>query len=212
MSDFNRTPVAPPRRVAELRNDPYAGQSGDLSANNAIRAIGRGTVVGSYLDEMDAGTAAFLAPAFDPLLPDFLFPPLPGRTFGERYDNALAIQRGMDQAFDDQHPYISKTLQGLGEVASDTAFKLPSGRMGDIALAAAQGFGDGESGFSNRAEQAFDGAAEEALKGFGMDALKRRRMMPAEGGTGGGRKAGAKAALTRALLRAGGRNGGGGGR
>ncbi|MBA5804014.1 hypothetical protein [Rhizobium changzhiense] len=210
MSDFNRTPVAPPRKVAELRNDPYAGQSGDLSVNNAIRAIGRGTVVGPYLDETSAGTAAFLAPVFDPLLPDFLFPPLPGRTLGERYDNALAIQRGMDRAFDDQHPYISKTLQGLGEVASGAAFKLPSGRMSDIALGAVQGFGSGEGGFSNRVEQAFDGAAEEALKGLGMDALKgRRSMMPAEAGPEAGRKAGAKA-LTRALLRASGRNGGSG--
>ncbi|MGZ2457559.1 hypothetical protein [Rhizobium sp. IY2] len=211
MSDFNRTPVAPPRKVAELRNDPYAGQSGDLSVNNALRAIARGTVVGPYLDETSAGTAAFLAPVADPVLPDFLFPPLPGRTLGERYDNALAIQRGMDRAFDDQHPYISEALQGLGGLASERVFKLPSGRMGDILLGAAEGFGDGEGGFSNRAEEAFRGAAKEALKGLGMDAFKSRSMMPAEAGPEAGRKAGAKAALTRALLSARGRNGGGGG-
>ncbi|MBY3047453.1 hypothetical protein [Rhizobium leguminosarum] len=211
MSDFNRTPVVPPRKVAELRNDPYAGHSGDLSVNNALRAFSRGTVVGPYLDEMDAGTAALLAPYADPLLPDFLFPPLLGETFGERYDNALANQRGMDKAFDEQHPYVSETLQRAGGLASDLAFKLPPGRMTDIGLGAVEGFGNGEGGFSNRAEQAFRGASEEALKGLAMDTLKGRRMMPAEAATESGRRAGAKAALTRALLRVRGRNGGGGG-
>jgi len=211
MPDPNKTPAAPPRNFAELRADPYAGQSGDLSVNNVLRAISRGTVAGPYLDEMDAGTNAFLAPVFDPLLPDGLFPPLPGRTFAERYDNALAIQRGMDRAFDDQHPYISKPLQYLGDVASEAAFKLPSGRMSDIGLAAVQGFGAGEGGFGNRVEQAFQDATEEAFKRFGMDALKRRGMMPAETSAEAGRKAGAKAALTRALLRVRGRNDGGGG-
>ncbi|ANL33238.1 hypothetical protein [Rhizobium phaseoli] len=210
MPDMNRAPVAPPRRVAELRNDPYAGQSGDLSVNNAIRAISRGTIAGPYLDEMDAGTNAFLAPIVDPVLPDFLFPPLPGRTFGERYDNALAIQRGMDRAFDEQHPYVSETLQDLGGMASDRVFKLPSGRLTDIGLSALEGFGDGKGGFGNRVEQAIRSAGEEALKGLGMDALKRRWMIPAESGPEAGRKAGAKAALTRALLRAEGRNGVGG--
>ncbi|NEJ71813.1 hypothetical protein GR197_14870 [Rhizobium phaseoli] len=207
----NRAPVVPPRRVAELRNDPYAGQSGDLSVNNALRAFSRGTVVGPYLDEMDAGTAALLAPIADPLLPDFLFPPLPGETFGERYDNALANQRGMDRAFDEQHPYVSETLQRAGGLASDLAFKLPSGRTADIARGAFEGFGNGEGGFSNRAEQAIRGAGEEALKGLGMGALKGSGMMPAKAGTEGGRRAAAKAALTRALLRVRGRNGGGGG-
>jgi hypothetical protein len=115
----------------------------------------------------------------------------------------------MDRAFDEQHPYISTALQGLGELASEYAFSLPSSRGSDIALAAVKGFGDGEGGFSNRAERAFQEATEEAFKGLGMDAL-RRSMMPAETGAEAGRKAGAKAALTRALLRAGGRNGGGG--
>ncbi|MBX4976104.1 hypothetical protein [Rhizobium lentis] len=209
MPDPNKTPAAPPRRVAELRNDPYAGQSGDLSLNNVMRAISRGTVAGPYLDEMDAGTNAFLAPIFDPVLPDRLFPPLPGQTYAERYENALAIQRGMDKAFDDQHPYISNTLQSLGDLASEGAFKLPSGRAADIGIAAIKGFGSGEGGFSNRAEQAFHDALEEAAEGFGMDALKRRGLMPSEPGPEAGHKSGAKA-LTRALLRAGTRNGGGG--
>lgn len=211
MSDTNRAPVAPPRKVAELRNDPYAGQSGDLSVNNAVRAIARGTIAGPYLDEASAGTAAFLAPVADPVLPDFLFPPLPGRTFEERYDNAIAIQRGMDRAFDDQHPYISTTLQGIGELASEKAFQLPSGKASDIGFSAVEGFGDGEGGFSNRMEQAFRGAVEEAVKAFGMDALRKRGIMPAEADPEAGRKAGAKSALTRALLRVSGRSGGGGG-
>ncbi|MBX4957007.1 hypothetical protein HJB76_16110 [Rhizobium lentis] len=210
MPDPNKTPAAPPR-VAELRADPYAGQSGDLSLNNAIRAIARGTGVGSYLDEANAGTAALLAPIFDPMLPDGLFPPLPGRTLAERYENALAIQRGMDKAFDDQHPYISSTLQGAGELASDAAFKLPSGIMMSMAQGAFEGFGSGEGGFSNRVQNAFDGAVDEGLTEFAMNALKRRGLMPPEPRPEAGRKAGRKAALTRALLKAGSRNGGRGG-
>ncbi|MBX5130120.1 hypothetical protein HJB53_26905 [Rhizobium lentis] len=211
MPDPNKTPAAPPRRVAELRNDPYAGHSGDLSVDNAMRAIGRGSALfGPYLDEMGAGTHAVLAPYMDPLLPDSWIPDLPGRTLGERYDNALASQRGADKAFDHQHPYISQALQLLGDAASRRAFRLPATKMSDIAIAAIEGFGSGEGGLSNRAEQAFHDALEEAVEGFGMDALKRRGLMPSEPGPEAGRKSGAKA-LTRALLRAGTRNGGGGG-
>jgi hypothetical protein len=146
--------------------------------------------------------------AIDPLLPDSWIPDLPGRTLGERYDNALARQRGADKAFDDRHPYISHALQLLGKAGSAAAYG-PGPIIGDIAAAGIEGFGSEEGGFSNRAERAVHDAAEEALKVFGLDALKGR-VMPAKAGTEGGRKAGAKAALTRALLRAGGRNGGGG--
>ncbi|MBB2754716.1 UNVERIFIED_ORG: hypothetical protein GGI57_005452 [Rhizobium aethiopicum] len=208
----NRTPVVPPRKVAELRNDPYAGYSGELSIDNAMRALGRGVVLGGpYADELDAGTHAVLAPYIDPLLPESWIPDLPGRTLGERYDNALARQRGADRAFDEQHPYISEGLQWLGNKVSRRALGVPSGGLSDIGIAAIEGFGNGEGGFGNRVEQAFRGAGEEALKGLGMDALKGRGMMQAEAGTESGRRAGAKAALTRALLRVRSRNGGGGG-
>ncbi|MBY3036295.1 hypothetical protein [Rhizobium laguerreae] len=210
MSDTNRAPVVPPRRVAELRNDPYAGFSGELSIDNAMRAMGRGAILaGPYADELDAGTHAVLAPYIDPLLPDSWIPDLPGRTLGERYDNALARQRGADKAFDDRHPYISQALQLLGKAGSAAAYG-PGPIIGDIAAAGIEGFGSEEGGFSNRAKRAVHDAAEEALKVFGLDALKGR-VMPAKAGTEGDRKAGAKAALTRALLRARGRNGGGGG-
>ncbi|WP_106797280.1 hypothetical protein [Rhizobium sp. H4] len=208
MSDTNRAPVVPPRRVAELRKDPYAGFTGDLSVDNAMRAIGRGTIIaGPYLDEVDAGTHAVLAPYMDPLMPESWIPDLPGRTLGERYDNALDRQRGADRAFDDKHPYISQALQLLGKAGSAAA--VPQLIIGDIAAAGIEGFGSGEGGFSNRAERAFHDAAEEALKVFGIDALKGRGMS-AQAGPETGRKADAKAALTRALLRASGRNGGGG--
>lgn len=211
MSDFNRTPVVPPRKVAELRNDPYAGYSGDLSIDNAMRAIGRGVVFGGpYLDELEAGTHAMVAPYIDPLLPDSWIPELPGRTLGERYDNALARQRGADKAFDEQHPYISEGLQRLGEEVSERALRLPPGMMTNIARGAVEGFGAGEGGFRNRTERAVHDAVEEALKGFGMGGVNIRGTMPAEAGAEAGRKAGGKAALTHALLRARGRNGGGG--
>ncbi|MDV4178809.1 hypothetical protein R1521_09865 [Rhizobium brockwellii] len=211
MPDPNKTPAAPPRKQAELRADPYAGYSGDLSIDNAVRAIGRGAAFGGpYLDELDAGTHAVVAPYIDPLLPDSWIPELPGRTVGERYDNALARQRGADKAFDEQHPYISEGLQRVGEKMSERALRLPPGIMTNIARGAVEGFGAGEGGFRNRAERAVHDAVEEALKGLGMGEINTLGTMPAADAQAG-RKAGAKAALTRALLRVRGGNGGGGG-
>ncbi|MBB2671064.1 UNVERIFIED_ORG: hypothetical protein GGE64_004403 [Rhizobium etli] len=204
MPNFNETPVVL-KKMPRLGAAPHAGQSGDLSINNVVRSIGRGVPgVGSYLDEMNAATNAAIAPFVNPVLPASWR--LPGDTYEERYNTSLAMQRGMDAAFDEQHPYISEGLQDVGKVASEAAFKLPSGTMSDIALGAAEGFGSGEGGFNNRFEQALQGAVEEALTGLGMEALRRRGVLPAEGG----RKAGGKDALTRALLRANSPNGGGG--
>jgi hypothetical protein len=122
---------------------------------------------------------------------------------GERYDNALAVDRGKNRAFDDQHPYISEALQGVGELASTYAYGGGNPLLGGFARGAIEGFGEGEGGFENRVEQAIRNGIMEALPEFGM--------MRAEAGAEGSRKAGAKAALTRALLRVRGRNGGGGG-
>ncbi|WP_261334433.1 hypothetical protein [Rhizobium leguminosarum] len=128
-------------------------------------------------------------------------------------NTSLAMQRGMDEAFDEQHPCISEGLQGVGEVASTLALQRSAPGIGNVVLGnvgkglpariaatiasnlgtgAVEGFGEGEGGLGNRTEQAIHNAVVDALTGLGM--------MPVEAGAEAGRKAGAKA-LTRALLK-----------
>lgn len=149
-------------------------QSGGI-VDNTVRAVSRGVLgLGSYLDEADAATNAALAPYVDPLLPDS-FQKLPGKTFGERYDQALAIQRGKDASFDAAHPIASTGLQLAGGLASGGAAlkaapavaktalglggeglvgrMLASGASG-AGIGAVQGFGAGEGGAENRAANA----------------------------------------------------------
>ncbi|WP_189635621.1 hypothetical protein [Rhizobium grahamii] len=93
------------------------GQDGSLSADNSSRAVATGVpIVGGLLNRLDAATNATLAPVVDPLLPDS-FQKLPGDTWGERYDQALKIQKGKDEAFHEEHPYVDTGLQVAGGVA-----------------------------------------------------------------------------------------------
>jgi len=93
------------------------GQDGSLSADNASRAVATGVpIVGGLLNRLDAATNATLAPVVDPLLPDS-FQKLPGDTWEERYDQALKIQKGKDEAFHEEHPYVDTGLQVAGGVA-----------------------------------------------------------------------------------------------
>lgn len=87
--------------------------------DGAVRAMGRGVLgVGSYLDELNAATNATLAPIIDPLLPDQGFEKLPGNTWGERYDQALDIQRRKDAEYDKDSPVLSTGLKIAGGVGS----------------------------------------------------------------------------------------------
>jgi len=63
MSNFKEAPAL--KKMPRLVADPNVGQSGDLSIDDVIRAIGRGGVLtGLYPDEMESGTGA--AAASDP--------------------------------------------------------------------------------------------------------------------------------------------------
>lgn len=181
-------------------NDP-----GAWSVDNVARSLGRGVLgVGSYLDEANAATNATLAPIVDPLLPDS-FKKLPGDTWGERYNQALDIQRGKDDAFDAQHPIASTGLKIAGGVGSGIGLVKAAPVIGNMVLgnggrslpakvAAAvgaggstgfvQGFGAGEDGVANRLRQ----AGLESVTGAGTGLV----MMPVAAGVNAGVKAAAR--------------------
>jgi hypothetical protein len=105
--------------VAPWDNDPVAAaaQDGSLSVENSMRSLARGVpIVGGALNRINAATNATLAPLVDPLLPDS-FQKLDGGTWDERYEQALAIQDGKDQAFHEEHPYVDTGLNIAGGVA-----------------------------------------------------------------------------------------------
>ncbi|AVA22463.1 hypothetical protein [Rhizobium sp. NXC24] len=105
--------------AAPWANDPIVAnsQSGNLSTDNAVRAVATGVpIIGGALNRIDAATNAMLAPIIDPLLPDS-FQKLPGKTWDERYQQAMDIQQGKDQAFHEEHPYVDTGLQVTGGVA-----------------------------------------------------------------------------------------------
>ncbi|MGX5806202.1 hypothetical protein ACWGS9_34280 [Bradyrhizobium sp. Arg314] len=116
---FQGIPEPPPGyQLVPVDHDPFAApQDGSISADNAARATATGVpIVGGMLNGIDAATNATLAPLVDPLLPDS-FQKLPGKTWDERYQQALNIQNGKDAAFEAQHPYVDKGLNVAGAVA-----------------------------------------------------------------------------------------------
>jgi hypothetical protein len=99
-------------------------QNGSLNVDNAARSVATGVpIVGGLLNNVDAATNAFLAPVVDPLLPDS-YQKLPGATFSDRYQQALNIQQGKDQAFHEQHPYVDTGLNVVGGVAGTAPLML----------------------------------------------------------------------------------------
>lgn len=93
-------------------------QDGSVSADNLSRSFATGApIIGGLLNKLDAVTNATLAPVVDPLLPNS-FQKLPGKTWGDRYQQALDIQQGKDQAFHEQHPYVDTATQLAGGVAA----------------------------------------------------------------------------------------------
>lgn len=170
--------------------------------DGAVRAAGRGVLgVGSYLDELNAATNATLAPVIDPLLPDQGYEKLPGKTWGERYDQALDIQRRKDAEYDKDSPVLSTGLKIAGGVGSglgllkaaptvggyvmgNTGATLPTRVAATVGSAigtgAVQGFGAGEDGVAQRGEQ--------ALIEAGTGGLTAGIMMPVAAGISAGAK------------------------
>ncbi|MBO9168350.1 hypothetical protein [Rhizobium sp. L245/93] len=93
-----------------------APPSGDVSTNNVVRSVGTGVpVIGGLLNRMDALTNAAVAPAINPMLSDQN--KLQGDSFWDRYNNSLAQQQGMDQAYSTEHPIANTVGNVVGGVA-----------------------------------------------------------------------------------------------
>lgn len=179
--------------VTKLKAAPAAGRPSDLdkmtnrqdggfSIDNTTRAVARGALgVGSYLDELDAATNATLAPLVDPLLPES-FQKLRGKTWQERYDQALDIQRGKDEAFDKEHPVSSGALQIAGGVGSGVGALKAAPKVASYVL--------GNTGATLPARivtTAASGAGTGLVQGFGAgegDAVARTKQAGLEGATG----------------------------
>ncbi|WP_042776633.1 hypothetical protein [Sinorhizobium fredii] len=173
--------------VNEIAAQLAAGGKGNAPARSggvegAVRSVARGTLgIGSYLDELNAATNATLAPLVDPLLPDG-FEKLPGQTWGERYDQALNIQRRKDDEYDADHPYLSTGLQIAGGVGSGGALLKAAPVIGNYALG-----NTGASVGSRVASAAGAGGGTGFVQGFGAGeggGTQRLRQAGVEGTTG----------------------------
>ncbi|MEZ2132412.1 MULTISPECIES: hypothetical protein [unclassified Sinorhizobium] len=89
---------------------------GSLSLNNVVRALSTGVpIIGGLFNEMDAATNATLTPYVQPFLPE-KDRDLPEENWSDRYRHALAIQEGMDRAFEKEHPRTNTGLNIAGGV------------------------------------------------------------------------------------------------
>lgn len=121
------------------------GHDGSISADNVMRTfITSAPVVGPLLGK--AGAAIDAALDKTPIGSNVI----PGDTWSERYENALASQKGKDEAFGREHPYVQT---GVG-VAGGVAGTAP------LIMAAPAAFGAGGGGLLARsAASALSGAA-----------------------------------------------------
>lgn len=121
------------------------GHDGSVNADNVMRTfITSAPVVGPLLGK--AGAAIDAALDKTPIGSNVI----PGDTWSERYENALASQKGKDEAFGREHPYVQT---GVG-VAGGVAGTVP------MIMAAPAAFGAGGGGLLARsAASAVSGAA-----------------------------------------------------
>ena len=92
-------------------------------APSMVEGVGRAAVrgmpiVGALASKMNAAIDAGLAPFVDPATPE---QKLTGETFGQRYNQAMDIGKGKDEAFHAEHPYIDTGAEIAGGIASTGA-------------------------------------------------------------------------------------------
>jgi hypothetical protein len=92
-------------------------------APGMVEGVGRAAVrgmpiIGALASKANAAIDAGLAPFVDPATPD---QKLTGETFGQRYNQAMDIGKGKDEAFHQQHPYVDTAAEIAGGIASTGA-------------------------------------------------------------------------------------------
>lgn len=165
---------------AYVANENAQGGIGQ-AADNTIRTLARGTLVGPFLDEISAGTSALQHKI---------------GLGGAPYDEALAYQRARDAYVDEKYPVTSTVgklaggvagvggaiRSGGGALSTAVAGPIPAaaptvvGRIGQAAAVGAgtgavHGFGDSEGGLGNRTEGALKGGAIGIVLGTGLGAI-----------------------------------------
>lgn len=133
-----------------------------MAIDDAGRAMARGTVVGSWLDEANAVTQGIGSA-------------LSGGSYQQGYDETAAYNRARDRAFDEANPWTSTGLQVAGGVANAVAAapaiagratslggQVLRGAAAGTGAGAFYGAGLGEGDISNRA---FEGAKGAVLGG-----------------------------------------------
>lgn len=159
-----RLPEAMREDALRLWANHYVAQEaqGSTGIDDRIRAVSRGTLIGSFLDEANAATQGALHA-------------VSGGYAGTPYDEALAYNRARDRRFDRTNPGESTLLQIGGGVASAVPVLSAPATVGQAVgrgiaygtgAGALHGFGDGEGGFGNRVDNALTGAGYGAAFGL----------------------------------------------
>jgi len=194
--DRRGSTASAPRLVEQRAQNTVAPESPAAipqtsTANNSVRALARGVpIIGSFLDEANAATNAALDPYIGGLMGG---PRIPGGNYSERYDNALAMQRGMDRQFDAERPIASTAAPAVGSAAlglvgskAPLAAKVAAGAASGAGIGYAHGFGAGEGEQGRRDNAGISagiggvlGGAVPAVSqaiGRGVDAIRGRGM------------------------------------
>lgn len=154
--------------VAKEREEGGVGQA----INNGVRALARGTPVGSWLDEANALTSAGINT-------------VSGGYLGAPYEEAKAYQNAADRAYDKANPTASTVLQVAGAVGSaplaPAAQVVRGGSLGaqminagitGAGYGAAYGLGEGDT-WSEGGENAAKGATLGGVIGSAAPAVAR---------------------------------------
>ncbi len=135
------------------------GTVNPLRMGDVIRNVARGTLVGSFADELNAATAAGIHK-------------VTGGKYGAPYDEAVAYQRALDRALHNESPIGSTVAELAGGVASGAPVanavlgtgktllgKAVKGGAAGAAYGYVSGFGRGEGDLQARNEAGQEGAA-----------------------------------------------------
>lgn len=192
--------IDPQGQVQQAPVSSSLGEAAPGFVNDALRSFSRGIpVAGSWMDELDAKSNAFLAPALEPGMkwlsergvptgydPKYALAHIEDPN--ERYQAALMMQRQMDESFDEAQPGLSTGLKVGGTVAGLGAGVLGAGStLVPISSRLAAGSGMLPQIGAGMAEGMVGGAIQGGGEGTSSDErIKNALMYGAGGGVLGG--------------------------